>query len=418
MPVRMPGSTQGPGSIAQDRHDFYARKTAAAQSCGAHDPVRCTAGQLVHSTTRLYLKSLLRRVRASCPCSRCCAPNSRSAPNPCSTVPISASMPGERIGLIGRNGTGKSSLLDAILGRIAARRWRDAAAGRVAHRRRANRNPSCPPPDAARSRWRLRIGLETSRTSVRAGGPRHASSSTCTASGSTAPLRPPSLSGGERKRAALAAAMALDPQLLLLDEPTNHLDIEGIEQLEDLLLDGPGGHRRDARPRIPRPRGHPHRRTRPRPAAVVSRQLRGLRASQGRATGRRGRRTTASSTSSGRRKKSGSARASRRGARATKAASNDSSSCAAIARRGASDSATSSSRVDTGERSGKLVAELQGVGKALRRTRNRPRSRPAHPARRSLRPDRSQRRRQVDAAQADPRHSSSPTRARSSSARS
>ena len=46
---------------------------------------------------------------------------------------------------------------------------------------------------------------------------------------------PSQVSGGERKRAALALAFASDPELLLLDEPTNHLDVEGIEKLEELL---------------------------------------------------------------------------------------------------------------------------------------------------------------------------------------
>src|SRR4029077_1217183 len=50
---------------------------------------------------------------------------------------------------------------------------------------------------------------------------------------------PASCSGGERKRAALALAFALQPDLLLLDEPTNHLDIEDIERLEGLLLKVP-----------------------------------------------------------------------------------------------------------------------------------------------------------------------------------
>ena len=140
---------------------------------------------------------------------------------------------GERIGLIGRNGTGKSSLLAVIAGRLELDdgeiRRRDGL--RVVL---VEQEPALPAASTLRESLAQRGGLvhihderERWRTEARLNEFLHRF-------GLDEAADPRSASGGERKRAALALAFALEPDLLLLDEPTNHLDIDGIVRVEEL----------------------------------------------------------------------------------------------------------------------------------------------------------------------------------------
>ena len=141
---------------------------------------------------------------------------------------------GERIGLIGRNGTGKSSLLSVLAGTLALD---DGDVARKPGLRVASVEQEPVLPAAAT----LRDSLITRGKilDIHDERDRHAAETRLveflhrfSVNEDAAPAQ---ASGGERKRAALALAFALDPELLLLDEPTNHLDVDGIETLEDLL---------------------------------------------------------------------------------------------------------------------------------------------------------------------------------------
>jgi ATP-binding cassette subfamily F protein uup len=136
---------------------------------------------------------------------------------------------GERVGLIGRNGAGKSSLLKLLDGRLVPD---DGDIMRVGGLRVATVEQE-PELDETQSVFQYLCGDVNSTEDWQR--PSRASA-LIDQLGLEADAPIAGLSGGMRKRVALANALADEPDLLLLDEPTNHLDFTGITWLEELLL--------------------------------------------------------------------------------------------------------------------------------------------------------------------------------------
>ena len=142
---------------------------------------------------------------------------------------------GDRIGVVGRNGDGKSTLLRVLTGE------HQPDVGRVTQTRglRIGVLPQADDPHAAGSVRSLVVGDAADHEWAGDARVRDVVSGllddvqTSVPGGLDAPLT--ALSGGQRRRAALAAVLVGDHDLVVLDEPTNHLDVEGVAWLADHL---------------------------------------------------------------------------------------------------------------------------------------------------------------------------------------
>ncbi|MFZ0661214.1 MAG: ABC-F family ATP-binding cassette domain-containing protein [Acidobacteriaceae bacterium] len=142
---------------------------------------------------------------------------------------------GDRIGLIGPNGSGKTTLLKMLAGEIEPDSGQITPRKnlRIAYVEQDSQFPAGPTTRAV-------IEAALRRTRVPEPDWEQRLRATLGIAGFTDfAAEAAALSGGWKKRLAIAEALVQHPDLLLLDEPTNHLDLSGIEWLEGLLASQP-----------------------------------------------------------------------------------------------------------------------------------------------------------------------------------
>jgi ATP-binding cassette subfamily F protein uup len=142
---------------------------------------------------------------------------------------------GERLGLIGPNGSGKSTLLRLLAGKL------EADGGSISMRRNT-RVGYVPQQVAFDGEGTASDVIADAIAGERLEDLEHAARINLTlgrAGFTDTSVRVETLSGGWKRRLAIARELATQPDLLFLDEPTNHLDIEGILWLENLLRNAP-----------------------------------------------------------------------------------------------------------------------------------------------------------------------------------
>ncbi len=148
--------------------------------------------------------------------------------------------PGDRVGIAGVNGSGKTSLLNLLAGTTGPGLAVEGTVVRGKTIRLAHLSQELAELDPEQ---RVREAVEEIQLRVRVGDRELSAGQLLERLGFTAErqwTRIGDLSGGERRRVQLLRLLMAEPNVLLLDEPTNDLDIETLTEFEDLLDGWPG----------------------------------------------------------------------------------------------------------------------------------------------------------------------------------